>query len=330
MTRTAAYRAAGVTLTVLVTAAVALDAASFAISGRVYGFGLFVGVPFFIGFFSVAVYAFYGPRPLWKCLLLAAVTGVVLALGFLLLGREGLLCIAATVPLGLPIVLIGALSAYLVVHRSGRLAPLPAAGVVLVLLFAGIVAEPHAGLTAPVYVVEDSLDVAASAERVWDTIINLGELPPPSDWLLRSGVACPRRVEMLGAGVGSRRICTLSTGPMDELVTAWDPGRRLGWDVTFTPPPLRELNPISQPDPPHLHGFYRSLRGEFELVGSGDRTRVWRRTWYQHNLYPAAYWRLWCDLIARRAHQYVLQEVKAIAEQPAAAERVASSHQPPS
>jgi hypothetical protein len=108
---------------------------------------------------------------------------------------------------------------------------------------------------------------------------------------------------------------------MEERITAWEPGRRLSWDVTSTPPPLHELNPISQPDPPHLHGFYKSLRGEFELAASSDNgTRVWRRTWYQHNLYPADYWRLWCDLIARRAHQYVLGEVKMLSEQPRAAE----------
>jgi hypothetical protein len=320
-TRRTAYRAAGVVLTVLATAAIALDAASVAISGPVYGFGLFVAVPFFVGFFSVAVYLRFSRRALWPCLTIAAATALAMALGFLALGWEGLLCIVAAASLVLPIVLIGALAAYLVISPAGPITPLPAAGVVLLLLFGGLAAERRVELVAPVFMVQDSLDIAASADDVWATIINLNQLRPPSDWILRSGVACPERVELRGDGVGARRVCTLSTGPMEEVITKWEPGRRLSWDVMSTPPPLREVNPISQPDPPHLHGFYKSLRGEFELdASSGNVTRVWRRTWYQHNLYPAVYWRLWCDLIARRAHQYVLGEVKALAEQPRAAE----------
>src|SRR5689334_24515982 len=44
-------------------------------------------------------------------------------------------------------------------------------------------------------------------------------------------------------------------------------------------------------DAPHLHGYYTSPRGEFELVPLGpNRTRLTRRTWYTQRLAPAPYW----------------------------------------
>lgn len=313
-----------VVLKVVLTALVALAASSYAIAGGAYGFALFLGVPFLIGFFSVALYGQSGPRPLWRCLSIAVASAFALSLGFLALGAEGGLCIVMALPITLPGVLLGALIGWFFLHRARRVRPLSAAGLGVILLFGAIAAERNVTWTAPVYEVHDTLDVAASPEVVWDVIVNLGELPPPEDWMLRTGVACPQRVELGGSGVGARRLCTLSTGQMDERITAWQPGRRLAWDVLANPPPLREVNPFRETDPPHLHGFYESLRGEFELEAlGGDRTRVGRRTWYQHNTYPAAYWRLWCDLIARRAHLFVLGEVKALAERPSPTEQAA-------
>jgi len=32
-------------------------------------------------------------------------------------------------------------------------------------------------------------------------------------------------------------------------------------------------------------------------------------TWYQHNLWPAAYWRLWSDEIIHRIHMRVLRHI---------------------
>ena len=75
---------------------------------------------------------------------------------------------------------------------------------------------------------------------------------------------------------------------------------------------MEELNPFHEHvDPPHLHGTYRNVRGEFALEPAGEgRTRVTRRTWYQHDLYPSAYWRIWCDWGASRIHLLVLEHLR--------------------
>ena len=33
-------------------------------------------------------------------------------------------------------------------------------------------------------------------------------------------------------------------------------------------------------------------------------------TWYRHNMWPAAYWKLWSDLIIHRIHRSVLEHIK--------------------
>ena len=79
---------------------------------------------------------------------------------------------------------------------------------------------------------------------------------------------------------------------------------------------MRELTPWPNFDPPHLHGFYESRQGEFQLTAlPGNRTRVDGTSWYQHGLEPAQYWRLWSDYVVHQVHHRVLEHVKRLAEQ---------------
>jgi hypothetical protein len=45
-----------------------------------------------------------------------------------------------------------------------------------------------------------------------------------------------------------------------------------------------------------------------------NRTRLVGTTWYRHNLYPAFYWRWWCDALIHQIHGRVLRHIKAQAE----------------
>jgi hypothetical protein len=106
-----------------------------------------------------------------------------------------------------------------------------------------------------------------------------------------------------------------STGTFVEPITAWEPGRRLAFDVTEAPPPLRELTPFAGVAPPHLDGYLLSRRGEFRLVPLGDgRTRLEGSTWYELRLGPEAYWQVYSDWLIHRIHQRVLQHIRSEAE----------------
>lgn len=127
--------------------------------------------------------------------------------------------------------------------------------------------------------------------------------------------ACPQCTRIVEPRAGGRRVCTLTTGVLMERIDDWRPGERLSWQAVSTPPPMHELNPFHEVDAPHLHGTYRNIRGEFALERVGPRiTRLTRRTWYSHDLYPSLYWTMWCDMGASKIQRFMLDEVRRAAE----------------
>ena len=90
-----------------------------------------------------------------------------------------------------------------------------------------------------------------------------------------------------------------------------EPGRRLVFDVTRQPPPLREWSPYANVVPPHLDGYFLARRGEFRLVRlTGNRTRLEGSTWYELRIEPVVYWSVFADLIVGRIHRRVLEHIR--------------------
>ena len=74
---------------------------------------------------------------------------------------------------------------------------------------------------------------------------------------------------------------------------------------------MQEWTPYAQIHPPHLEGFLASRQGEFRLEPlSNGGTRLFATTWYQHHMWPAAYWRVWSDYTIHRVHDMVLANVR--------------------
>ncbi|HEX8253098.1 MAG TPA: hypothetical protein VF846_08135 [Thermoanaerobaculia bacterium] len=298
---------------VVVTVAVAALLAALAIGGTgSYGLALFMGVPVFIGYATTALIALRGPRRFWFCFRAAVLAALVLSTGFLLVGVEGFICILTMIPLSLPFIALGSALAWELFHRK-QLARAGVTTLLLACLLATAIAiEP--GLHGPrtVFLAADAVEIDGTPEEIWNAIVALDEVPPPDDVFFRAGIATPQKTKIQTCATGGLRVCTLSTGTLVERIDVWEPGKRLGWRALSTPPPMKELNPFhDEVDPPHLHGMYRNVRGEFALEPiDASRTRVWRRTWYEHDLYPAAYWRIWCDLGAWKIHHLVLEHVR--------------------
>jgi hypothetical protein len=70
---------------------------------------------------------------------------------------------------------------------------------------------------------------------------------------------------------------------------------------------------------PHLDGFLQSRRGEFRMVAlPGGRTRLEGRTWYEIDMAPEWYWRLYGDWMIHRIHERVLDHIRSEIEHPRA------------
>jgi len=300
-----------VAMAALATAAIGLTTRGL----ETYGIGLFVAVPFCVGYLSAFLHTRRHPNSGVQQYVIALLATFLLG-GFLLaLAWEGVFCLLMAAPLAIVVAMIGAACG----SRSARIRPSakPAYMTVAILPLI-LMAEAAAHRAAPLYRVDSEIVIDAPAETVWRNVVTFSDIAGEPEWYFRAGIAYPIRARINGRGVGATRTCEFTTGTFVEPIEVWNEPHLLRFGVTSNPPPMRELSPYAGIDAPHLHGFLVSQRGQFALESlPGGRTRLTGSTWYQHHLWPAEYWRLWSDAIIHRIHLRVLRHIKTLSERTA-------------
>lgn len=270
----------------------------------------------------VVLPAFFGGIASWTCrppnaesaAAIGAIAAVASTALLLLLGLEGIVCIVMAFPLAMPLGALGGWLAYLAESSILRLRSIS----MMLLLLQLATFTWDAKAPPPVFKVQTAIQVSAAPEQVWKHVIEFSELPPPRDWMFHTGIAYPKRARIEGRGAGAIRYCEFSTGPFVEPIEIWDEPRLLRFSVTINPAPLEEWSPYGEIVTKHLHGYLVSKQGQFRLQSLPDgHTLLEGTTWYQHGLWPAAYWRWWSDAIIHRIHLRVLNHVRSLAEQDA-------------
>ena len=234
----------------------------------------------------------------------------------LVLAFEGVICLIMAAPLAGGMAAVGGVAGYFIQAQRWRhdSAPICCVAFLVVPLLMGM--EHLEPTPAPLLAVYSSVEIAAAPERVWRHVVTFSELPAPTEWLFRAGVAYPIRAEILGYGVGAERHCVFSTGPFVEPIEVWNEPQLLKFSVTQNPPPMQEWTPYHDLHPPHLDGFLESKGGQFKLIRlPNGGTRLEGTTWYHHHMWPVGYWQAWSDFIIHRIHLRVLNHVKNLSEQ---------------
>jgi uncharacterized protein YndB with AHSA1/START domain len=272
----------------------------------IYGLSIFVVLPVIAG--ALGTWSFR-PRTAGGAARIGATVGCAGCLAFLLLGKEGYICMLMALPLVLPLTTAGSLFAYWSsVSRQGK----QPVGMAL-LLPLGLLFDVNA--KPPVYSVTTSIVVNASPERVWKYVVAFPDIQEKPDWVLSTGLAYPVRTRIDGSRAGAARSCDLSTGTVQERVVAWEEPRLLRFTVLSTPPAMVERGLYGPIHPKHLDGYYISKAGQFELTPlSGGRTLVVGTSWYRHGLWPAEYWRWWSDAVVHHIHRRVLEHIRMLSE----------------
>lgn len=276
-----------------------------------YGWSLFIGTPFVVGMIAGFLTNRNEPRRVGASLGAATLSILLGGAALLLFALEGIVCLLMAAIPGMLLALGGALIGHAIANSRRSMPSSPrqlAPAIVILPLLAGIETLHR---ETPVFEVETVVEIDASPMEVWPHVIDFPDLPPPSRLVEWSGVAYPVRARLEGRGVGAIRHCEFSTGPFVEPITAWEPGRRLAFDVTSQPHPMEEWSPYSNIHPPHLDGYFRSVRGEFRFVELPDgQTRLEGSTWYELDLAPRFYWTMMADTVIHRIHTRVLEHVK--------------------
>jgi len=284
-----------------------------------YGWGLFVGVPFFIGLVSVLVYGYHAERTVGACLLVSLIAISLFGAMLVLFAVEGVICIVMAAPIGFVLAVFGGVIGYAIQKRIATVSHNAPTLRVCAAMFALVPLLMYAEKleqTAPrVLPVKTSVVINATPARVWRHVVSFSELPAPTEMLFKLGYAYPLRAEIEGRGVGAIRHCVFSTGAFVEPIEVWDEPRLLKFSVTAQPPAMRELSPYASIKTPHLDDYLLSRGGQFKLTELADgRTLLEGTTWYEVKIYPEDYWRAWSDPVISRIHSRVLEHVKRLAE----------------
>ncbi|WP_346318230.1 hypothetical protein [Chitinophaga sp. YIM B06452] len=275
-----------------------------------YGIALFFLTPVFIGYFSTV---FYGrSRQITRKQAVGAglLSLAIFSVGLLAFAMEGLICIAMAAPLVIPVTCVSSLIGFAVLNRKHN-------NNWIILLLAGSIpatAFIESSNRPPLRAVVTSIEINASAQAVWEQVIEFPVLKEPEEFIFKTGIAYPVNAKIEGAGIGAVRHCNFTTGSFVEPITVWDEPRLLKFDVAEQPAPLKELS-FWDVNAPHLHDYFVSREGQFKLVElPNGHTLLEGTTWYYHDIKPAFYWRIWSDYIIHKIHRRVLEHIKTNAE----------------
>lgn len=284
-----------------------------------YGWGLFLGLPFVLGFFATLLDGTGGETTLGRSLAVGVSSIIFAGLLCVLTAIEGVICVVMAAPIAIPFGMVGSFLAWAIqdtVRQTRRQNVLRCSGTFAVLLPLLLWSESRLHSDPRTTPATTRIEVAAPPEVVWRHVVSFSELPPARELWFMAGIAHPLRAQIDGAGVGAIRYCEFSTGAFVEPITVWNPPVHLAFDVQAQPQPMHEWSPWSSIEPAHLDGFFRSRRGEFRLtpLDEGRRTLLEGTTWYEHKIWPTRYWRLWSDFLIHTIHRRVLDHIRSESE----------------
>jgi uncharacterized membrane protein YhaH (DUF805 family) len=283
----------------------------------IYGWGLFVALPFCLGFFSVLLYGYHRPRSLRSCLAVASLSIALLGLMLLGFAVEGVVCLVMAAPIGLILALMGGSLGYLIQQRHwDRLQTRATFSAMLLLVPFLLGTEALKPQQPPILEVTTQIEINAPAETVWLFLTSFPTLPPPTEWPFRIGIAYPVRSTLRGSGLGAQRECQFSSGQFIEPIQDWQENEHLRFSISSEPLVMEELSPYGHIHTRHVDGgYFQAQDAEFVLTRlPGGRTLLTGTSHYRNRMWPVSYWRLWSDAIVHQIHMRVFGHIKRLAE----------------
>jgi len=283
----------------------------------IYGWGLFVALPFCLGFFSVLLYGYHRPRSLGSCLAVASLSVVLLGLLLLGLAVEGVICLVMAAPIGLILALMGGSMGYLIQQKHWDRFQTRATFSALLLFVPFLMGtEALKSQQPPLLQVTSQIEINAPPETVWQFLTSFPTLPPPTEWPFRIGIAYPIRSTLRGSGLGAQRECQFSSGEFIEPIRVWQENKRLVFSISGEPLVMEELSPYGHIHTRHVDGgYFQAQDAEFVLTRlPAGRTLLTGTSHYRNRMWPVVYWRLWSDAIVHQIHVRVFRHIKRLAE----------------
>src|SRR3984893_7751249 len=144
----------------------------------VYGWGLFVALPFCLGLFSVLLHGYHQPRNLSSCLVVACLSVALLGGLLLAFAVEGIICLFMAAPIALVLALMGGSIGYVIQQKHWKRAQTQAT-FTAVLLFVPFIMGTEA-LKPPesrLLQLSTQIEIDAPPENVWRFLVSFPRAP---------------------------------------------------------------------------------------------------------------------------------------------------------
>src|SRR5260221_9291832 len=147
-----------------------------------YGWTLFVLAPALMGFVSAIIYAPKGGKPFWKCLVVSLYYFLFISFLVLIFAIEGLVCVAMSLPLAIPLDIFGVWVAYLVTNRIREPKLGIVASLLLVIMMPFILGFEISNKSLPTpHKVVSTIEIDAPIEKVWKNVVEFPEIDAPPE-----------------------------------------------------------------------------------------------------------------------------------------------------
>jgi hypothetical protein len=279
----------------------------------IYGFSIFLGVPFFVGFLTPLTISYHNETSVGESIGLSIAALLFVGVSLLTFALEGVICIVMASPIAIVTTIVGSLIgfAFRKKHPLGSKNVFSSFVLFIFLIPSMTFLEGSATGNRELTPVTTMIEINAPPEKVWKNVVEFPELAPPTEFLFKTGIAYPIKARIEGSGKGAIRYCEFSTGAFVEPIEVWDENKLLQFSVEEQPLPMRELSPYGEIDTPHLHDYFVSQKGQFKLTRlENGKTLLEGTTWYYHRIRPEIYWKIWTEQIVHTIHQRVLTHIK--------------------
>jgi hypothetical protein len=279
-----------------------------------YGWTVFVFLPFLIGFLPSYLASKRLELSKRECYSLSFAALLVSVVLLLLCAVEGAICIVMALPILMLIIWLSAYVGYTINNRKSKLSR---ANATIILAFYSLSFLSFDYINEPdeLVAVKTAILINAPIEKVWDNVVTFDTIPEPKEFIFKTGIAYPQHATIRGTGVGAMRYCNFTTGSFVEPITTWDEPNLLQFTVQSQPFPMKEWNPFWEIHPPHLDGYFKSYKGQFQLERTANNvTLLEGTTWYKVDIYPQFYWKIWANAIIHKIHNRVLEHIKTESE----------------
>ncbi len=261
-------------------------------------------------------YKFDRPGPFWAFAAPPIAMGLMLV-GSLLVQMEAAICLVVAAPIVLPFALLGGWIMSLILRRPERDGKLQVSAFVL-LPFALSPIEQRWDVPHETRTMENVIEIAAAPEEIWPRIAEvpaIGREEIPGQWIYLLGFPRPVAATLDREGVGGKRHATFEGGvSFYEVVTEWDPARRISFTIKADP----AFIPHTAFDEHIIVGgrFYDVLDGSYEIEPlGGGRCRLHLTSTHRLSTRFNAYAGWWSEWVMDQIQGSILEVIRARCEE---------------